>query len=107
VAAFVRPHHHPFQVHLEVWEAEVAHFDDETGAAGQCSVLELHSAPQRCFKSEAASRVDVFEHECFEENVHAGADVTRNIAVRTFVQWRGMVVGIEIVDAESRHRKRR
>jgi len=61
--------------------------------------------PQRRFKSEAASRVDVLEHERFKVNVHAGADFPRNIAVRAIVQRRSVIVGIEIVDAKSRHRK--
>lgn len=105
VAAPVRPHLHPFNVHLEVREAEVAHFDDETGTPSQCSLLERHRTPQRRFKSEAASHVDVIEHERLEENVHAGADYTRNIAVRTIVQRCGVIVSVERVDAESRHRK--
>jgi hypothetical protein len=99
VAPSIRTIGDSFHVRFQPLDTEVPHFKNEPLRFRPRGLLERYFSPKSCFDREALSGPDVVGNEFLALSVRLSADLTRDVPVGAFIEFRRPVIDIEGVDA--------
>ncbi len=101
----VRPHFDALKMEIEGFQGQVPHLDDEAGPLSQRHLVERDRAAKCGLKCTAHSAFDVLLDKSFEHAVGFVPHHAWDAEVRSSIQGRRAVVGIEEIDAKTCDRK--